>query len=61
MLGYRIGDAMICTKNANFIVNIADATSSHVFYLQAFIRQIFYQTYNKELEREVILVGYFSE
>ena len=61
MLGYRVGDAMVSTKNANFLVNMGNATSSNVFHLQTIIRQIFYQTYNKELQREVILVGRFSE
>ena len=55
MLGYRVGDAMLSTKNANFLVNMGNATSSNVFHLQALIRQVFYQTYNKELSR-----SYFS-
>ena len=36
VLGFRVGEAMVSTKNANFLVNMNNATSSHVFHLQAF-------------------------
>ena len=56
MLRFRVGDVMISIKNDNFFVNMGNATILYVFYLRAFIRQIFHQ-----LQREVILVGHFSE
>ena len=58
---YRVGDNMVSTKNATFLVNMGNAASSNAFHLQTFIRETFYQTYNKELQQEVILVGRFSE
>jgi UDP-N-acetylmuramate dehydrogenase len=55
--GTRVGGAEISPVHANFIVNVAQATATHVEALIALIRERVQQTYGLTLELEVCVVG----
>lgn len=50
--GYRVGDAEVSTKHANFIINKGNATSKDIKTLIAIIQEKVYNTYGIELELE---------
>ncbi len=54
----KIGGAMISDKNANFILNIGNATAEDVIILISFIKQQVRDKYGIQLEEEVELVGF---
>ena len=54
--GLKIGDAMISTKHAGFIVNIKNAKSSDVLTLISIIKLIF-KSKNTNLEEEIIYLN----
>jgi UDP-N-acetylmuramate dehydrogenase len=55
--GYRIGDAQISEKHANFIVNRGNATAQDVFSLIEYIQKTIAEKYNVQLIPEVEVVG----
>lgn len=59
--GLSVGDAVVSTKHANFIVNNGDATSEDVIKLINKVKKKFKESYNKELSCEIKLLGEFDE
>jgi UDP-N-acetylmuramate dehydrogenase len=55
--GYRIGDAMVSTIHANFIVNLGAACAKDVIGLIDVIRERVYQEIGITLELEVEIIG----
>jgi UDP-N-acetylmuramate dehydrogenase len=55
--GYRIGDAQISPKHANFIVNLGRASSDDVLALIDTVKQRVYRETDILLEEEVRIVG----
>ncbi len=56
--GYKIGDAEVSMKHANFIINRGNATSSDIIKLINYIKDKVYSEYNIELELEQIIVSW---
>lgn len=59
--GTRIGGAEVSPKHAGFIVNVGGATSTDVYRLTRYIQEIVMERFGVMLEREVELLGDFSE
>ena len=59
--GYRIGDAQISEKHANFIINIGKATSNDIYKLIKIMRMKVFKKFNIKLETEVKFWGDFSD
>jgi len=59
--GERSGGAQVSTKHAGFILNIADATAADVYRLIRRIEERVFDRFGVRLEREVLLVGDFSD
>jgi UDP-N-acetylmuramate dehydrogenase len=55
--GFRVGDAMVSSIHANFIVNTGAATASQVESLMSAIQERVHEKYRVELEPEVRIVG----
>lgn len=55
--GYRIGDAQVSERHANFIVNLNRATASDILHLMDHIRHTIQEKYQIELVPEVQVVG----
>jgi UDP-N-acetylmuramate dehydrogenase len=55
--GARIGGAIVSPKHANFIVNLGNATASHVKALIERIQETVQQEFKVALELEIELVG----
>ena len=55
--GFRIGQAMVSHRHANFIVNLGKAKAEEVIYLMEFIEKKVYEGKGISLEREVRVVG----
>lgn len=58
--GRRIGGAYVSEKHANFVLS-DNASASDVLKLIKEIEQKFYEKYNLNLQREIILLGDFDE
>ncbi len=56
--GYRIGNAMISDKHANFIVNTGEAKADEVLQLMKLARKKVQEQFGITLELEVKLVGF---
>lgn len=54
--GYRIGDAQVSEKHANFIVNLGNATATDIEKLFAFVQSEVLAKTGVQLEREVIIL-----
>jgi UDP-N-acetylmuramate dehydrogenase len=54
--GYRLGDALVSRKHANFILNRGQATAAQVKALIADIQEKVWRTQGVALEREVVLL-----
>ena len=59
--GTRIGGAEVSPKHAGFIVNVGGATSDDVYRLIRHIQKVVEERFGIMLEREVELLGDFSE
>ena len=57
--GYRIGDAQISPRHANFFVNLGNATARDVLALATLAREEVRRQFGYELEMEIGLVGEF--
>mgnify|MGYP005772675407 FL=1 len=55
--GYRIGNAMVSEKHANFIVNIGGATAKDILDLISYIQEKVETLYQIRLQTEVEIVG----
>ncbi len=55
--GFRIGDAEISSKHANFIVNLGKAKTSDALALLAHAQKAVKEKFNVELEPEVHVIG----
>ena len=56
MKGYRVGDAMYSTVHANFIVNLGNARSAHVFELIETGKRAVFEKFGIELKEEVVII-----
>ena len=59
--GERIGGAEVSRKHAGFILNVAKATAADVYRLILLIEERVFAHFGVRLEREVQLVGDFSD
>jgi UDP-N-acetylmuramate dehydrogenase len=59
--GERIGGAEVSRKHAGFILNVGGATATDVYRLMRRIEERVFERFGIRLEREVHLVGDFSE
>jgi UDP-N-acetylmuramate dehydrogenase len=59
--GERIGGAEVSRKHAGFILNVADATAADVYRLICLVEERVFAHFGVRLEREVQLVGDFSQ
>ena len=55
--GFRIGQAMISERHANFIINLGKAKAEEVIRLMEFVEKRVYEEKGISLEREVKVVG----
>lgn len=55
--GYRVGDAQVSLKHANFIVNLGQATSKDVLSVINYIKKTVYEIKGIELITEVRFIG----
>ncbi len=55
--GYRIGDAMVSTKHAGFIINKGNATFAELNQLISEVKDTIYDKNNIQLELEAVIVG----
>jgi UDP-N-acetylmuramate dehydrogenase len=55
--GFRIGQAMISERHANFIINLGKAKAEEVIRLMEFVEKKIYEEKGIPLEREVKVVG----
>ena len=55
--GFRMGQAMISDRHANFIINLGKATAEEVIHLMEFVEKKIYEDKGISLEREVEVVG----
>ena len=55
--GFRIGQAMISERHANFIINLGKAKAEEVIRLMEFVERKIYEEKGISLEREVKVVG----
>ncbi len=57
--GWRVGDAVVSEKHANFIINVGRARAWQVFELMEAVRSRVFEETGVELEREIELLGDF--
>jgi UDP-N-acetylmuramate dehydrogenase len=55
--GYRVGDAMISPKHANFIINVGKATSQNIEQVMATIERCVKEKFGIILQAEVKILG----
>ncbi|MBS0359347.1 MAG: UDP-N-acetylmuramate dehydrogenase [Proteobacteria bacterium] len=55
--GFRIGDAMVSPKHANFIINVGQATATDIEKLMRHVHAKVLETHGIQLEPEVRIVG----
>ena len=58
--GFRVGEAEISPKHANFIVNRGKARSLDIWKIIIHIQNIIKKTYNIEMELEIEPIGRFT-
>ncbi|MBI5151138.1 MAG: UDP-N-acetylmuramate dehydrogenase [Candidatus Pacebacteria bacterium] len=54
--GFRIGDAVVSDKHANFILNLGGATTHEILAVAKHVQDVVQQKYGVELDREVFLL-----
>lgn len=57
LAGKKIGDALISTKHANFIVNLGRARASDIICLMEMAETKIFERFGIKLEREIVIVG----
>jgi UDP-N-acetylmuramate dehydrogenase len=55
--GFRMGQAMVSDRHANFIINLGKATAQEVINLMEWVERKIYEEKGVSLEREVRVVG----
>ncbi len=55
--GFRIGDAQVSLKHANFIINVGNATAKDVLDVIAHVQEVVEEKKHVKLKTEVILLG----
>ncbi len=55
--GFRIGDAMVSERHANFIINLGKATADEIIRLMEYVERKVYEEKEISLQREVRVVG----
>ncbi|MCL5958049.1 MAG: UDP-N-acetylmuramate dehydrogenase [Chloroflexi bacterium] len=55
--GHRIGDAQVSPKHANYVVNLGEATSSHIRELVDVVQKKVFSQFGIELDLEIELLG----
>ncbi len=55
--GFRIGEAMVSERHANFIINLGKAKAEEVIRLMEFVERKIYEEKGISLEREVKVLG----
>jgi UDP-N-acetylmuramate dehydrogenase len=55
--GFRMGQAMVSDRHANFIVNLGKATAEEIIELMDWVERTVYENQGISLEREVKVVG----
>ena len=55
--GFRVGQAMISDRHANFIINLGKASAEEVIHLMEMVERKIYEEKGISLEREVRVVG----
>jgi UDP-N-acetylmuramate dehydrogenase len=55
--GKRIGDAMVSTKHAGFIVNVGNASCTDVVNLINFVKKEVFEQTGVALEKEIVVLG----
>jgi UDP-N-acetylmuramate dehydrogenase len=55
--GFRMGQAMVSDRHANFIINMGKATAENVINLIEWVERKIYEEKGISLEREVMVVG----
>lgn len=58
--GYKIGDAYVSEKHANFIINRGKSTSQDIYDLIKIIKQKVKEKFNIDLELEIQIIGEFK-
>ncbi|NOZ92721.1 UDP-N-acetylmuramate dehydrogenase [bacterium 3DAC] len=56
--GYRVGDAQVSTKHANFIVNLGNATASDVLAVVSHVKKVVEDKFGIVLEEEVKYISH---
>lgn len=59
--GYKIGDAQVSEKHANFIVNLGNASAADIANLFSYVEQKVFENSQVKLKREVIFLGNFDK
>ena len=57
LCGYRVGQAMVSEKHANFIVNLGGARADHVFSVLKYVERRVKEVHGIHLEREVVVIA----
>ena len=60
LMGYAVGDAMVSTKHAGFVVNTGKASSSDIYAVICHVQEKVLETSGGHLEPEVRLIGNFG-
>lgn len=58
--GYRIGDAQVAERHANFILNLGNATATDIFRLICYVQAQVEENWSIQLHPEVKLLGEFT-
>lgn len=54
--GFRIGEAMVSERHANFFINRGGATSRNVLELIAVVKEMVHQKFGVQLREEVLYI-----
>lgn len=60
LMGYAVGDAMVSTKHAGFVVNTGKASSSDIYAVICHVQETVLEMSGVRLEPEVRLIGDFG-
>lgn len=58
MKGFKIGEAKVSEKHANFIINTGKATAEHVIMLITMIKQRVHDRFGIQLQEEIQYIGF---
>ena len=55
--GYRVGDAMVSTKHAGFVVNVGKATAKEILEVVEHVKKVVKEQEGKEIQLEMQVIG----